>query len=212
MNITGAIFDFDGTLFDSMPVWVGIREAFFKSLGVTMTLDDHTFFKGLYSSEALPLAIGRFGLKLSYEEIFALFFDFIKQRYCASAAPKNDIVAFLEKLKAKGVKIGIATASGEPAVMAALEKFDMLQYFPVIYSTYTVGETKHSPKVYDVVREKLGTDKESTWVFEDALYAAKTAKANGYKLVGIYDDSEKNQEELKQLSDIYIHNYAEIDL
>jgi len=212
MNITGAIFDFDGTLFDSMPVWVGIREAFFASLGIAMTVDDHTFFKGLYSSEALPLAIGRFGLKMSQEEILTLFFDFIKQRYFAGAVPKNDIVAFLEKLKAKGVKIGIATASGEPAVMAALEKYDMLQYFLVICSTYTVGETKHNPKVYDVVREALGTDKESTWIFEDALYAAKTAKANGYPVVGIYDESEKNQEELKQLSDIYIHNYAEIDL
>jgi len=212
MNITGAIFDFDGTLFDSMPVWHGIRERFFASLGITMTIDDQTFFKGLYSSEALPLAIKRFGLDLTYEEILELFFDYIKKGYLASSIPKNDIVDFLEKLKAKGVKIGIATASGEPAVMAALEKFGMLEYFPVIYSTYTVGETKHSPKVYDVVREALGTDKSTTWVFEDALYAAKTAKANSYKLVGIYDESEKNQEELKQLSDIYIHNYAEIPL
>ena len=208
MNITGAIFDIDGTLFDSMPVWVGIREAFFASLGITMTMDDHAFFKGLYSSEALPLAIGRFGLKLSYEEILTLFFDFIKQRYFASTAPKNDIVAFLEKLKAKGVKIGIATASGEPAVIAALEKFGMRHYFQEIYSTYTVGVAK----VYDVVLEKLGTEKETTWVFEDALYAAKTAKAAGYPVVGIYDESERNQEELKKLSDIYIHNYAEIEL
>jgi HAD superfamily hydrolase (TIGR01509 family) len=212
MEITGAIFDFDGTLFDSMPVWHGIRERFFARLGITMTMDDHSFFKGLYSSQALPLAIERFGLKMTYEEILSSFFDYIKELYLANSLPKNDIIEFLKRLKAKGVKIGIATASGEPAVIAALEKFGMLDYFPIIYSTYTVDVPKTESKVYDVVLAELGTDKETTWVFEDALYAAKTAKASGYKLVGIYDESEKNQEELKEIADIYIHNYAEIEL
>lgn len=212
MEITGAIFDFDGTLFDSMPVWVGIREKFFNRLGITMTVDDHTFFKGLYSSQALPLAIERFGLKMSYEELLTRFFDYIKELYLENSPPKNDIIAFLKKLKARGVKIGIATASGEPAVKAALEKYGMLEYFPVIYSTYTVGESKLTPKVYDVVLNELGTDRETTWVFEDALYAAKTAKENGYPVVGIYDESERRAEELQQLVDVYIHNYAEIEL
>ena len=212
MEITGAIFDFDGTLFDSMPVWHGIRDKFFSSIGIEMTEEDRAFFRGKFTSEALPLAIDRFDLKMTCEELQAAFFEYLKQRYMVMAVPKNDIIEFLEKLKANGVKIGIATASGEPAVKAALDKFGMLDYFPVICSTYTVGAAKTESKVYDVVREKLGTDKATTWVFEDALYAAKTAKASGYRLVGIYDESEKNAEELKQLSDIYIHNYAEIDL
>lgn len=212
MNITGAIFDFDGTLFDSMPAWIGIRDAFFASIGIEMTDDDREFFRGKFTSEALPLAIDRFGLKMPYAELLSAFFDFLTQRYLKMAVPKNDIIAFLEKLKAKGVKIGIATASGEPAVKAALAKFGMLEYFPVIYSTYTVGESKLTPKVYDVVLEELGLEKETTWVFEDALYAAKTAKENGYNVVGIYDESERRAEELQQLVDVYIHNYAEIEL
>ena len=88
----------------------------------------------------------------------------------------------------------------------------MLQYFSCIYSTYTVGASKTEPKVYDVVLNELGTDKETTWIFEDALYAAKTAKKAGYNVVGIYDKSELEQEELKKFVDIYIHNYSELDL
>ena len=128
------------------------------------------------------------------------------------AVPKNDIIDFLEKLKEKGVKMGIATATGETALVALLEKFDMLHYFSAIYSTYTVGASKTEPKVYDVVLGELGTDKETTWVFEDALYAAKTAKANGYNVVGIYDKSEPNQEELKEIVDIYINDYSELEI
>lgn len=212
MNITGAIFDFDGTLFDSMHVWKGIRYKFFEILGLELTPEEEEMFKGLFLRESLNLAIERFNLDKSYEELLEMLFDYIKSRYLVETEPKNDIIDFLEKLKSKGVKMGIATATGESALLAVLEKYGMTDYFSAIYSTYTVGASKTEPKVYDVVLDAIGTDKETTWVFEDALYAAKTAKANGYNVVGIYDKSEPNQEELKNLVDIYIHNYDELEV
>lgn len=212
MNITGAIFDFDGTLFDSMFIWKGIKYKFLDKLGLELSEDDEEAFRGLYLRESLILAKERFNMKESFEELFLMFFDYLKELYLAQAEPKNDIIPFLEKLKAKGVKMGIATATGEPALEAVLEKYGMRDYFSVILSTYTVGASKTDSLVYDRVLEKIGTDKASTWVFEDAVYAAKTVKANGYNLVGIYDESEPETEVLEQLADIYIHNYSEIEL
>ena len=212
MKITGAIFDFDGTLFDSMHVWKGIRCKFFEYLGLEFTKEDAEFFKGLYLSESIPLIIEKYNLNTTYDDLMNELFEYIKGLYLVDAVPKNDIVDFLEMLKANGVKMGIATATGEPALIALLEKFDMLHYFSAIYSTFTVGAAKTEPKVYDVVLDAIGTDKDTTWVFEDALYAAKTAKTNGYKVVGIYDKSEPETDELKNLVDIYIHNYSELDL
>lgn len=212
MNITGAIFDFDGTLFDSMHVWKGIKYNFFESIGIKLTKDDEEAFKGLFLRELFYLAIERFNLKYTYEELLSMLFEYIKGRYLNETEPKNDIIEFLDKLKSKGVKMGIATATGETALVAVLEKYGMLHYFTPIYSTYTVGASKTEPKVYDVVLNELGTEKETTWVFEDALYAAKTAKANGYNVVGIYDKSEPLQDELKEIVDIYIHDYSEFDI
>lgn len=212
MKITGAIFDFDGTLFDSMHVWKGVRYKFFDKMGLVLSAEDEEAFKGLYLRESIILAKDRFCLKETYEELFTKFFELIKEMYLADTKPKNDIVEFLDKLKAKGVKMGIATATGEPALEAVLEKFGMLHYFDVILSTYTVGAAKTESKVYDVVLEKLGTDKETTWIFEDALYAATTAKANGYNVVGIYDKSEEKTDELEKLVDVYIRNYCELDV
>ena len=212
INITGAIFDFDGTLFDSMHVWKGYKDNFFNHLGIELTDDDRGAFKGLFLQETFLLAIERFNLPYTYEELLSQLFEYIKSRYMDETEPKNGIRVFLEKLKAKGIKMGIATATGEPALEAVMEKFNMLHYFSSIYSTYTVGASKTEPTVYDVVLGELGTDKETTWVFEDALYAAKTAKANGYNVVGIYDKSEPNQEELKRLVDIYINDYSELEI
>lgn len=212
MEITGAIFDFDGTLFDSMPIWMGIKEKYLAHHGITLTQEDIDAFKGLRLQQVLSLANARFNMNMSEEELFDDFFSFIESCYMADALPKNDIAKFLEKLKNKGVKMGIATATSESALKPLMAKFGLLDYFSAIYSVYTVGAAKTEPKVYDVVLEALGTDKDTTWVFEDALYAAKTAKANGYNLVGIYDPSEPDAAELEAIADIYIHNYCEIDL
>ena len=212
MNITGAIFDFDGTVFDSMHIWKGVKFQFFDRIGLVLSEEQREEFKNLFLLDAIELAKTRFDLKMTDKELFNEFFSLIKEKYLADTEPKNDIIEFLEKLKAKGVKMGIATATGESALIAVLEKFNMLHYFQEIYSTYTVGASKTEPKVYDVVLNELGTEKQTTWIFEDALYAAKTAKKAGYNVVGIYDKSEPGQEELKQLVDIYIHNYSELDV
>lgn len=212
MKITGAIFDFDGTLFDSMQIWRGIRERYFAHHGLVLTAEDDAAFAGLHLQETLALANEKFNLGMTSQELFNDFFGFIEQCYMAQATPKNDIIEFLEKLKSKGVRMGIATATSEGALRPLLEKYGMLGYFSEILSVYTVGASKNQPKVYDAVRESLGTAKETTWIFEDALYAAKTAKANGYNLVGIFDPTEPDAEGLKSISDVYIYNYCEIDL
>ncbi len=212
MKISGAIFDFDGTLFDSMHIWHGVRWKFFDFLGITVTKEDEKAFEGLHLKESLILAKERLGICDTYEELFSKFFGYMRERYLAETEPKNDIIEFLEKLKKRGIPMGIATATGEFALKAALEKYSMDGYFSCIYSTYTVGADKTQPLVYDTVLSELGTDKESTWVFEDALYAARTAKENGYNVVGIYDVSEADGEELQRISDIYIHEYGELDV
>ena len=212
MNITGAIFDFDGTVFDSMHIWKGVKFQFFDRIGLVLSEEEKKEFQGLFLLDAIDLAKKRYDLGLNDKELFNEFFTLIREKYLADTKPKNDIIEFLEKLKANGVKMGIATATGEFALEAVLEKFNMRHYFSEIYSTYTVGASKTEPKVYDVVLEKLGTEKQTTWVFEDALYAAKTAKKAGYNVVGIYDKSEPEQEELKNLVDIYIYDYSELDI
>lgn len=212
MHIEAAIFDFDGTLFDSMPIWKGLKFEFFERLNLDLTDQDRNMFSGLYLMEAMPIAKEHFNLTESVEQLYAMFFDLLKEKYLAYALPKNDIVEFLEKLKQKNVKMGIATATGEAALIPLLKKFNMLEYFSIICSTYTVGAAKSDPKLIDYVRTQLGAKKSVTWVFEDALYAAKTAKNNGYNVVGIYDPSEPDANGLKNTADIYIHNYNEIDL
>ena len=156
MNIKCAIFDFDGTLFDSMPIWKGLKFEFFESIGISLTEEDKKIFSGLFLMDALPLAKDRFNLKESLEDLYFAFWNMLSIKYIEKATPKNDIITFLEKLKQNNVKMGIATATGEMAIIPLLEKYNMLRYFSSIKSTYTVNAQKSNPKVYDVVRNELG--------------------------------------------------------
>ena len=74
--IKGAIFDADGTLFDSMPIWKGIKFKFFDAIGLELSDEDKKAFEGLFLREALILAKERFSIAQSHEELFELLIFF----------------------------------------------------------------------------------------------------------------------------------------
>ena len=105
----------------------------------------------------------------------------------------------------------IATATDRPLIEAALKRFDMCKYFSEIFTCKSVGHSKKEPHIYREAIKSLGTDKSDTVVFEDALYAAHTAKKDGFFTVGIYDSHEEGQMDMRALVDCYIDDYRTAD-
>ena len=68
MNITGAIFDFDGTVFDSMHIWKGVKFQFFDRIGLVLNEEQREEFKKLFLLDAIELAKTRFDLKMTDKE------------------------------------------------------------------------------------------------------------------------------------------------
>ena len=59
---------------------------------------------------------------------------------------------------------------------------------------------------FEKAMEFLGTSKEDTVIFEDALYAVRTAKKAGFFVTGIFDEQEPEQEEFRALCDVFVYN------
>ena len=78
-------------------------------------------------------------------------------------------------------------------------------------SCVDVGHGKDEPIIFRLAQELLGTDKNETFIFEDAVYAVKTATADGYQTVGVYDGSVGDPYELISLSSFYIDDYRNLD-
>lgn len=207
MNIKCAIFDFDGTLFDSMFIWNSIAQNYLISMGKnpkpqllndinTLTLTDAAeYLKNEYLPDASPAEILN-GINKTAEKL-----------YMTKVKPKKGAENFLRRLKNLGINMAIATASDRKIVEKVLEKWDMAKYFEEIFTCEEMGCGKEFPVIYKKSAENLKAKKENTIVFEDALFAAKTAAKEGFLTVGVFDESEKNQTELKKICNCYIKNF-----
>ena len=114
-------------------------------------------------------------------------------------------------MKKQGVKICLATATDRYQVEAALKRCCMEHFFSEIFTCTDVGHGKDEPVIFRKAMDYLGTTRANTVVFEDAYHAAKTAKADGFVTVAVYDSHEEKQKELQALSDFYFENYTETD-
>ena len=77
----------------------------------------------------------------------------------------------------------------------------------MIFTCGEVGSGKDEPEIYRTAMEHFGARRSETLVFEDAMYAIKTAKADGFLVVGVADESEKQQDKVRSLSDCYIESF-----
>ena len=103
-----------------------------------------------------------------------------------------------------------ATSSPRPHVTEALKRLGLLSYMQEIYTTSEVRESKHSPRIYELAAQSLECSAEEILVFEDSLYALKTAKTAGYRCVGVYDaQGESDQQGLEMMADVYLHKLKE---
>lgn len=207
--IQGAIFDVDGTLLDSMAVWANIGTEYLRSLGYEPREDLNETFKSMSLFQAARYYQTAYGVTLSTDEIIAGVNGRIEQFYREKAALKPGVAEFLRRLEEQNVGMCIATATDRPLVEAALARCGVLGYFSEIFTCFSVGRGKDEPVIYRAAAERLGTGRAKTVVFEDALYAARTAKRDNFVTAGVYDRYEKRQEELRAVSDIYITDFTD---
>ena len=209
--IKGAIFDLDGTILDSMFIWDTIGEDYLRSLGKEPKENLRETFKTFTLEQAAKYYRENYGVTLSVNEIVDGVNEIVEQYYAETVKLKPHIEEFLEKLKAKGVKMCIATVTDKPLVEIALNRLGVRNYFSEVFTCASVGHNKEEPHIYREAQKHLSTEKSETVVFEDVLHALKTAKTDGFVTVGIFDVHEENQEDLKRIADCYIENYSDFE-
>ena len=209
--IKGAIFDIDGTLLDSMPIWENVGARYLATLGIKAKPDLKERLDALSLPEGAIYMQKEYGLSVSAEDILEGVNQVVKDFYYKEAVMKPGAYALVKRLKENGVKLIIATATDKEMAKAALIRNGIWQDFMGMLTCEEAGAGKTSPKVFELARQKLGTKKEETWVFEDSLYAVKTATEAGFPVCSIYDTySVGNAKEIQRLSNIYVRDFSEI--
>ena len=204
------IFDMDGTVLDSMPYWGNTAALYLKKLGITAEkdLDKKLLNKSLkLGAEYLR---NTYSLNKTDDEIIGGIKDIVSEAYESKVLPKEGAVQFLKELKARGVKTALATATDKNMFQPAMDRLGLEPYFDYILTCSEYNTSKTEPAIYYKAAELMGTKPDKTFVFEDALFALKTAHTAGFRTVCIYDKSAAEPvSELKSNSDKFFKGYDE---
>ena len=210
-NIKAAIFDLDGTLINSMWVWSQIDIDYLTSKGHTVPLNLTDEITHLSFRQTAEYFKNRFSIDDSIEVIMNTWNEMAYNHYKNNVKLKDNALEFLIKLKASGIKIGLATSNSIPLLEATLKSNKAYELFDAITVTDEVNKSKSNPDIYLLAAQKLGVEPENCIVFEDIIAAARGAKLAGMKVIGVYDEHSKHQEALlKEECDNYIYNYNEL--
>ena len=201
-----AIFDMDGTLVDSMPFWKELASEYLSSKGVTkVPADLPERIKPMTMSESAALFRDEFGLSGDPEaEMNAM----MEGHYRKDIPLKPGVAEYLRAFQEKGVAMCVASATAEQLMEACLGRLGVLDCFEFLLSCETVGAGKNSPSVYQEAARRLDAEAAEIAVYEDALYALRTAKNAGFHTVGVYDES-ADWAAVKAIADEIISNWGE---
>ena len=179
MRLQSAIFDMDGTLLDSMPTWRELGPAFLREAGIPATPEQEQMLRTMTDHEVIPYLREVCGLPWSEQEIMDKIIARMEDFYSTAVRPKPGLEKFLSILKMEGVWMYVATATHRRLTEKALKTAGIDHYFRGIVTSADAGNHKsESADIYEMAMRRLQSNKRDTVVFEDALHAIRTAKAN----------------------------------
>ncbi len=208
--ICGAIFDIDGVLLDTLKIWRNIGSRYLKNNGITPHEDTDDVLFSMSMEEGAKYLKNTYAISDGTEKISADIKRMLKDFYENEALAKDGAKEVLEFLKSENIPTVAATSGPREYEEAALERNGLLKYFRCMYTSEEIGESKSSPLIYNTAAEFLKTKPNETLVFEDSLYALKTAANAGFVTVGVADSfGEPNQDGMKSTAEIYVKNLNE---
>lgn len=204
------LFDFDGTLVDSMPTYVSSMLRILDENGVVYDDDIVKTITplGLEGTANYFIALG---IQKTKEELLQVMGEYMLDAYRYTIPAKSNVIETLQQLKKGGASINVLTASPHLTLDACLKRLKMFDLFENVWSCDDFFTTKADPQIYVRAAQRLGAPVEDILFLDDNLNADLTAKSAGMRVCGVYDASSKEYtEEMKKVTDYYIYDFSEL--
>ena len=180
------IFDMDGVLIDSEPLWKIAMEEVFHALGSTLKKQDFQKTVGLRIDEVVHFWNHHENWGISNEsEIEEAIIVKMIELISKNAQPLSGVIETLTFLKNKGLKIGLATSSSSRLIKVVLTELNIARFFDFVHSAENEAYGKPHPAVYIKVAEKLNVSPTKSLVIEDSFNGVIAGLAAKMKVVCI---------------------------
>ncbi|MFI3325906.1 MAG: HAD family phosphatase [Clostridia bacterium] len=210
MNFNAALFDLDGTLFDSTHLWSKVDNIFLSKRSLELPDDYIENLQHLSLEEAAYYTKNRFNLDDSIKDIIIEWNLLAIDEYTYNINLKDNAIDYLEYLKKNGIKLAVTTGLPHSLMTPALKRLEIYDYFDVICSVDDVNKGKGSPDLYIYAAKQLNVNLDECIGYDDVLMAVKIMKEIGMTVCAVDDKaSHFNKNELIKYSDFYIYNWKE---
>ena len=207
------LFDFDGTLVDSMPYWSEKMLNILREFSIPYPDDIIKTIAPLGDEGTAIYFRDVMGVPLTVPEMIARMDAYALDKYENAVEMKDGVMEYLYTLKKAGCSLNILTASPHRMVDVCLRRLGIYGLFDNVWSTEDFGMTKGEPEIFRVAAARLGRDVSDVAFFDDNYYAISTAAKAGMYTVAVYDlSTEDFTEELKKTADRYIESFVSMGL
>lgn len=211
MKYNTYLFDFDGTLVDSMPAYVAAMLKILEENNIRYGNDIIKTITPLGYVGTAKYFAENFKLAQPQEELLATMHRYAYDGYAHTVPAKKSVIRTLRELRRRGAELYVLTASPHAVLDVCLERLGIFELFTAVWSCEDFGTTKADPEIYRMAAERIGKPIETILFLDDNYNADKTAAAAGMRVCGVYDaSSEEYTEEIQRVSDHYIYDFCEL--
>lgn len=204
------LFDFDGTLVDSMPTYSGLMLRILDENNIKYGDDILKIITPLGFIDTAKYFIGM-GLDMEHADIVALMNKYAIDEYTYRVPAKPNVIETLKVLKARGCSLNVLTASPHDTLDPCLKRLGIYDMFDNVWSCNDFKTNKSDPDIYVRAADKMGVQVSDVIFLDDNYNADKTAKAAGMTVYGVYDkSSDEYVDDIKAITDAYIYDFSEL--
>ncbi len=205
------LFDFDGTLVDSMPTYAAMMLKILDEYHVPHGNDVIKTVTPLGYVLTARYFKEKLGHPLSEEALVARMYADATEAYTHRIPAKSNVVEVLRALSARGHSLNVLTASPHPMLDPCLARLGIYDLFDNVWSCEDFGTGKSDPEIYRVAAARMGVPVTEVIFLDDNYNADKTAREAGCRVIGVFDESSREYEQdIRTITEAYIHDFSEL--
>jgi mannitol-1-/sugar-/sorbitol-6-/2-deoxyglucose-6-phosphatase len=206
------IFDLDGVIIDSEPLWQTAEKQVFDTIDITLTTEMCRQTIGLRTDEVIRYWFDRQPWESkSIAQVEAELLAAVELLILAEGQPMAGLVAILDRIRASDLRLAIASSSPKNLIQSVITKLAIADYFESIYSGFDVPHGKPDPAVYLAAAAGLGLDPQNCLAIEDSLAGIRSAKAAGMKVIAVPEPESYDNAKF-DIADLKVRSLVELDL
>lgn len=182
--VDAVLFDLDGVIVDSEPVWEEVRRAYVAAHGGTWQPDTQRRLMGMSTGEWAAYLSGELGVDRSAEQVATEVVAEMTHRYAQHVPLIDDADAVVRRMAARW-PLGLASSSPTRLIAAALAATGLADAFGATLSTEETARGKPAPDVWLAVAERLSVDPARCVAVEDSSNGVRSAAAAGMRVVAV---------------------------